>query len=268
VSSRAVHRAIKLNAVKVKENEAAFDLGRLAAHDPARVKALLPPPRPEPGQMSLDALIAHRGRLLTDYQDAAYAARWRALVEEVRAKESALGLGEALTRSAAHNLAKLMTYKDEYEVARLFATTPWERELKAAFDGRFKVTFNLAPPLIAAKDRRTGHQKKRAFGAWMKPVFGVLARMKGLRGTAFDLFGRTAERRAERALLADYEACLRRLIDGLTPYNHALAVKIASVPDEIRGYGHVKAAAIDKARAAEAKLWAEWNAYGAKVAAE
>jgi indolepyruvate ferredoxin oxidoreductase len=268
VSSRAVHRAIKLNGVKVKENEAAFDLGRLAAHDPARVRALLPPERPRARALSVDELIAHRERLLTDYQDAAYAARYRGLVDAVRAAETRLAQGEALTRAVATNLAKLMAYKDEYEVARLFTSTPWEKELKSAFTGKYKIRFNLAPPLIAAKDKRTGHLKKRAFGGWLKHAFGLLARMKGVRGKPYDPFGWTAERREERALVAAYEATVRRLIEGLTPANHAQAVKIAAVPTEIRGYGHVKAAAIAKARAAEARLWTGWTAETPKIAAE
>jgi indolepyruvate ferredoxin oxidoreductase len=218
--------------------------------------------------MSLDALIEHRVRLLTDYQDAAYAACYRAIVEEARVAESRLGQGEALTRAVAANLAKLMAYKDEYEVARLFTSTPWEKELKSAFTGDYKIRFNLAPPLIAAKDKRTGHLKKRAFGGWLKHAFKLLARMKGLRGKPYDPFGWTAERREERALVERYEASVRRLLDGLTVANHALAVKIATVPDDIRGYGHVKAAAITKARAAERALWKGWTADAPRAAAE
>jgi indolepyruvate ferredoxin oxidoreductase len=268
VSSRAVHRAIKLNGIKVQQNEAAFDLGRLAAHAPERVRKLLPPERPPVRTMSLDELIAHRERLLTDYQDPAYAARFRALVDAVRAAETRLGRGEALTRAVATNLAKLMAYKDEYEVARLFTSTPWEKELKSAFSGDYKIRFNLAPPLIAAKDKRTGHLKKRAFGPWLKPVFTLLAKLKGLRGKPYDPFGWTAERREERALVREYEASVRRLLEGLGAHNHALAVEIASIPDAIRGYGHVKAAAIEKARPKEAKLWAKWTPEAPRAAAE
>jgi indolepyruvate ferredoxin oxidoreductase len=259
VSSRAMERAIKLNRVKIDENRAAFDLGRLAAYDPERVAAMLEPHRPELKEMSLDELIAHREKLLTNYQNADYAARYRALIDEVRAAEARLGSDERLTRAAAFNLAKLMAYKDEYEVARLFTSTDWESHVKQHFEGTKRIAFNLAPPILSPKNSRTGAPSKLEFGGWMKLGFKLLAKMKGLRGTAWDVFGRSEERRAERKLIEDYEATLKRLIAELTSDNLDLAVEIASVPEEIRGYGHVKAAAMEKAAEAEAKLWAQWE---------
>jgi indolepyruvate ferredoxin oxidoreductase len=259
VSSRAVHRAIRLNGVKVKENEAAFDLGRLAAHDSARAKALLPPePAPVEAQ-KLDQIVARREKLLTDYQDAAWAARYRALVDQVRAAESKAGGGEALSRAVARNLAKLMAYKDEYEVARLFAETAWRADLKELFNDGWRMKFNLAPPIFAKTDPRTGRPRKREFGGWMTTVFPLLSKLRGLRGKPWDPFGWTAERRAERALIADYEAAVRRLLAGLSGKTLPLAVEISSAADEIRGYGPVKAAAIKRAKAKEATAWAKWE---------
>jgi indolepyruvate ferredoxin oxidoreductase len=255
VSSRALYRAISLNGVSAEANLQAFELGRRVAHDPAALAA--PDQAPEtPETMALEDLIAQRTRELAAYQNPAYGDRYRRRVEETAARGD-----HALTRAVAVNLFKLMAYKDEYEVARLYADGRFAAEREAVFKGG-KATVWLAPPFLAPKDSK-GAPRKIAFGGWMLEWgFPLLARLKGLRGTALDPFGGHPERRAERALIAGYEADLDRLLRELTPERAALAVKIAALPQQIRGYGHVKAAALAKANAEAAKLWAAWEAAG------
>ncbi|WP_304177304.1 indolepyruvate ferredoxin oxidoreductase family protein [Phenylobacterium aquaticum] len=252
VSSRALYRAIRLNGVAAEANLQAFELGRQVAHDPSkRGKAEADAPTPE--TMALDTLITHRFGELSAYQDTAYAERYRRRLEQVSLKGS-----EALTRAVAINLYKLMAYKDEYEVARLYTDGRFDRARDQTFKGG-KAKVWLAPPILAPKDAQ-GRPKKIAFGGWMLEFgFPVLARLKGLRGTPFDLFGHSAERRMERQLITDYETDLDRLLKGFTPERGALAVQIAQVPQQIRGFGHVKDAAVVKARAEATKLWAQWE---------
>jgi indolepyruvate ferredoxin oxidoreductase len=150
-----------------------------------------------------------------------------------------------------------MAYKDEYEVARLYADPAFARSLKAQFNGKFKIRFHLAPPLLARRDPVTGHLRKRNFGPWLMPAFRILASLRGLRGTAFDIFGHTAERKTERRLIDTYEATFRDGLAKLQPSNHPLFVQLASIPEQIRGFGHVKDAHLAKARAAEAEILAK-----------
>jgi indolepyruvate ferredoxin oxidoreductase len=255
VSSRALYRAITLNGVAAEENLQAFEAGRIAAHDPTARQVA--PPAQTPETLPLDELIARRAADLAAYQDEAYAERYRARIAALRAAEGPLG-GEALTRAAAINLHRLMAYKDEYEVARLYADGRFAGELgKTVTGGKAKVW--LAPPILAPKDK-DGRPRKMAFGGWMlRYGFPLLARLKGLRGGPFDLFGASPERRMERTLIADYEANLDRLVAGLTPERLSLAVRIAEVPAEIRGFGHVKDAAVERARKTRAALWARWD---------
>jgi indolepyruvate ferredoxin oxidoreductase len=179
---------------------------------------------------------------------------------DVRRIETEKGKGRTgLAEAVARNLYKLMAYKDEYEVARLFTDGTFQRQLGEQFQGAFKMKFHLAPPLLAPRDPRTGQLQKMTFGAWMMPAFRLLAKMKFLRGTALDIFGRSAERRAERKLVGEYEATVKTLLDSLSPDNHALAVEIASIPDAIRGYGHIKEKAIKDAKAKEAELLKAWH---------
>ncbi|WP_426000265.1 indolepyruvate ferredoxin oxidoreductase family protein [Caulobacter sp. DWR1-3-2b1] len=259
LSSRALYRAIKLNGVEADANLQAFELGRRIAHDPSaagpKVDAVA-----TPETMTLDELIAKRTAELTAYQNAAYADRYAAKVAKVCAAEVAVsGEGGALplTRAAAINLYKLMAYKDEYEVARLYTDGRFAAELAGTFKGG-KAKVWLAPPIIGAKDK-DGRPKKIAFGGWMLDyAFPLMARMKGLRGGPFDIFGKTEERRTERELMADYEITLDRLSAGLRLESLPLAVRIAEIPQAIRGYGHVKDASVVTAKAAEAKLWEQW----------
>ncbi|QIO86435.1 MFS transporter [Stenotrophomonas rhizophila] len=207
---------------------------------------------------SLDELIERRVRFLTDYQDSAYAARYRALVEKVRAVEWDKAGSTALTETVARYYFKLMAYKDEYEVARLYTSGEFQRRLQQQFEGEFEVRFHLAPPLFAKKDDQ-GRLIKQEYGPWMLKAFGLLAKLKFLRGGTFDVFGRTAERRGERQLIADYEQTVALLLDGLSDDRVALAVEIASIPEHIRGYGHIKEAHLHAAKAREATLLAQWR---------
>ncbi len=192
---------------------------------------------------------------LTAYQDAAYSARYRGLVEKVRAREAAVAPGrDVLTSAVARNLYKLMAIKDEYEVARLYTDGSFAKRLEEKFEGKVRLAIHLAPPVFGSLNPDTGLPEKRTFGPWLLKAMKLLAKGKRLRGTPFDFFGRTAERKAERAALADYEARIEGLLPGLTAGNLALAASYASVPDMIRGFGHVKAAAMKKAEARYGEL--------------
>jgi indolepyruvate ferredoxin oxidoreductase len=262
LSLDSLNKAIDLNAVAVDFNKQAFLWGRRAAHDQAAVEMAARPPEkkvaPEnrPSE-SLEETIERRRAFLTDYQNAAYATRYTDLVARVRQAEQvkapgASGLGEAVARYAF----KLMAYKDEYEVARLYTAPSFRQKLAAQFEGDFKLSFHLAPPLLAARDPQSGHLKKREYGAWMMKAYRVLAKLRGLRGTPLDIFGYSAERKLERQLIADYVALLEEILGRLNHDNHALAVQLASLPDEIRGYGHIKEGNIERAKKREAELLA------------
>ncbi|WP_119460319.1 indolepyruvate ferredoxin oxidoreductase family protein [Rhodospirillaceae bacterium SYSU D60014] len=263
VSAEAIDQAIALNGVAVEANRQAFLWGRRAAHDRAAVEraAQLEPEAPPAAAPTLDALVARRVAFLTDYQDAAYADRYKALVERVRQAETEKARGlSGLAETVARNYFKLLAYKDEYEVARLYTDGAFLKRLEDQFEGNFRVEFNLAPPLLAARDPDTGHPRKRSFGPWMLTAFRLLAMMKGLRGTRFDLFGRTAERKLERQLIRDYEAVVEELIAGLSHDKHALALQIAAIPEQIRGFGHIKQAHLEPAKRHEAELLVAYRA--------
>ena len=170
--------------------------------------------------------------------------------------------------AVARSYYKLLAYKDEYEVARLYTDGEFQRQLHQQFEGPVRLTFHLAPPLIASRDPVTGELQKREFGPWVMTVFRVLARLKGLRGTAFDIFGYTADRRMERQLIAEYETVMNELLDGLTPDNHALAVEIAGLPLGIRGFGHVKERNRRAAKECEEQLLADFRSGGTGVSAD
>jgi indolepyruvate ferredoxin oxidoreductase len=263
LSLAAIERAIELNGVQVENNKRTFAWGRLAAYDRAKVEALARPAMAAeaPAPQSLAELVERRARFLTAYQNAAYAARYRTLVAAVETAEKTRGRGLAgLAEAVARNFFKLMAYKDEYEVARLYTDGTFLKQLHQQFDGDFTLQFHLAPPLTAPRDPVTGELKKRPFsGRWMLPAFRMLAALRGLRGTALDIFGRTAERRMERQLIADYERLMTELVAALTPDNHALAVELARVPEQIRGYGHIKERNIKKAKEREASLLAAFR---------
>lgn len=264
LSGESLGRAIELNGVAVEFNKQSFLWGRRAAVDVERVERIAKPADVvaigEHFSRSLEELVDRRTQFLTDYQDARYAERYRALVERVRRREQEVAGTTKLAEAVARYYAKLLAYKDEYEVARLHADGAMQQKVAGMFEGDYKVVYYLSPPLLARKDPETGEPRKMRFGSWMLPVFKVLKSMKGLRGTAFDPFGHTAERRTERALIAQYEATVERLLSKLAPGNHALAVQIASLPEEIRGFGHVKTRHLAAAQKKHDELMARFEA--------
>jgi indolepyruvate ferredoxin oxidoreductase len=264
-------------------NKSAFNWGRLAAHDIEQVRAAagtrapssaLRAPSPasrgkeqqvtdplddETISESLDDQIARRAAFLGDYQNAAYAQQYKTLVDKVRAAEQQKSPGfTSLTEAVARYAFKLMAYKDEYEVARLYTSGDFEKRIRETFDGDFKLHFNLAPPLFAKKDAE-GHLRKAEYGTWVFGAFKLLAKLRGLRGTPFDVFGYTAERRTERELIVDYGKTIDELVAGLDHDNHALAVEIASIPEQIRGYGHVKERHLAAALTRQQQLMQAWR---------
>ncbi len=255
LSAASIERAIELNGEAVTMNLAAFTWGRRMVADPARVTAMIAPASiAESPARTLEDRIALRTRFLTQYQNVAYGAQYQAFVARVISAEQRVMPGQdALGQAAALGLFKLMAIKDEYEVARLYTDGSFAAQVARTFEGNPKFEFHLAPPLLGAKDAQ-GHPRKLRFGRWMMLGFRLLAAVRGLRQTPFDVFGWTLERRAERAVLARYEALLDELIAGLTPANHALAVALASIPEKIRGYGHVRAKSIAEARKDEGPL--------------
>jgi indolepyruvate ferredoxin oxidoreductase len=238
VSQAALERAIALNGAAVEQNLRAFAWGRLAAHDPQALARLLPP-LAAAAPPTLDAMIVERAAFLADYQDAAYAARYRGLIDKVRAAEAANG-STRLAEAVAQGYFKLLAVKDEYEVARLYAETDFLARLQGTFEGDYELRVHLAPPLLARPDPTTGGIAKIEFGPWMMAAFKWLARARKLRGTRWDIFGRSPERRLERELVADYEADIALILEKLCPDTLAPAVELAALPLQIRGYGRIK----------------------------
>ena len=267
LSAAAIEKAIALNGEAVTMNQAAFHWGRRAAVDRAGVEALA---KPAPSSASdaehlsesFEETVARREKFLTDYQNAAYARRYRALVDKVKAAEAARAPGQCgLADAVARYLFKLMAYKDEYEVARLYTDGSFLKQVASEFDGdNLRFEFHLAPPLLARRDPTTGSPRKMSFGPWLMPAFRVLAKFKFLRGTALDPFGHSVERQTERKLIADYEAVLDEVLARLTPENHHIAVGLAAIPEKIRGFGHVKQRHLAAAKADEAALLEQFRA--------
>ena len=267
IGHAALLRAIELNGTQVDNNKAAFEWGRRCAHNLAEVQALFAAQQViqivrQPG---VDELVAKRVDFLTGYQDAAYAQRYAAFVAQVRQAENALG-STRLTEAVARYLFKLMAYKDEYEVARLHTDAAFTAKIGAMFEGDYKIVHHLAPPIMG-KTNAQGEPVKQAFGPWMRRAFGVLAQLKGLRGTALDVFGHTEERRTERALIQQYQDSITELLRGLTAGNLTAAVAIARLPEDIRGYGHVKARHLAAVQPKWATLMAQWRSQQAAPAA-
>ena len=255
----AIEQAIKLNGVSVEFNLRALKLGRLAAADPAQVKALLPADSRSAYTPlnTVDEIVEHRRAALVTYQDEAYAARYASIVEKVRRAENALGMnGEKFASAVARNAYKVMAYKDAYAVAQMFTNGTFEKSLADTLEGDYNLRFHLAPPLLSRRDPTTGEMRKSEYGPWVFRAFRMLANLKGLRGTPLDIFGYTAERKQERALRDEYLADVERLAASLTMDSHPTAVAIAEIPDQIRGYGHVKQKAMAKMKSLREKLLA------------
>jgi indolepyruvate ferredoxin oxidoreductase len=269
LSAAAIEQALALNGEAVAMNQAAFRWGRRAAVDLAAIEALAKPDRPAETlklSESLDEMVARRVAFLTDYQNASYAARYRARVERTRAVETGKLPGKSeLTEAVARYLFKLMAYKDEYEVARLHAEHTWRQVKQEVAGENLRLEFHLAAPTFARRDPATGELRKMSVGPWLMPVFRALAKLKFLRGTPFDPFGYTADRRTERALIDDYEAMLDEILDKLAANNHHLAIALASIPEKIRGFGHIKERNLKAAKADEAALLEQFRAGGAPL---
>ena len=262
LSFEALDRAIELNGVAVDANRKAFAWGRLAAHDRAAIEAVIAPAAEEDvAAFDLAAFVTAQSQDLVAYQHAAYADRYSRLVERtVRAERAVTGASGELTEAVARFFYKLMAYKDEYEVARLYTDGRFAARLAAQFDGDYRLEFNLAPPLFTARDPATGQLRKNAYGAWMFAGFKLLTRLKGLRGGPLDPFGYLPERRIERALIDTYERTVEEVLPVLSHHNHATAVALARLPDDIRGYGHIKDANLAKAEARRIELLAQLSA--------
>ena len=259
LSHASLMRAIELNGVQVENNKSAFEWGRRCAHNLIAVQTFF-----KAAQViefvkkpSLTDMLNKRGEFLTAYQNAAYAQTYQAFVEKVRAVEAPLGK-TTLTEAVTRYLFKLMAYKDEYEVARLHTDAGFLKKVNAMFEGDFKLNYNLAPPLVSSKNSK-GELQKQQFGPWMLTVFKVLSRLKGVRGTALDVFGRTEERKMERALIDEYRQSIEEVLKKLALGNHATAVEIARIPELIKGYGHVKIRHLQTARPQWAALMASFR---------
>jgi indolepyruvate ferredoxin oxidoreductase len=259
IGAAAIEQAIELNGAAVEMSRNAFRFGRLAVHDAGALARMIgedttTPPKPQ----TLESIVAFRAEQLTQYQDAALAERYRARVARIAEIERAKAPGRSgLAEAVARGYYKLLAYKDEYEVARLYASPQFENALSEQFEALRKLEFHLAPPLLARRDKATGEPRKMRFGAWMLPMFRLLAKGKVLRGTAWDPFGHTAERKRERQMIVDYETLLDEIAERLSAGTHRTAVALASLPMEIRGFGHVKERNHKAAKAREATLLAE-----------
>jgi indolepyruvate ferredoxin oxidoreductase len=253
LAAASILRAIELNGVAIEANHAAFGWGRKLAAAPAEVYALLGAPAPAAPE-TLEQIVAHRSAFLDGYQGKRLAHRYRALVERVAGASGSIDPAGTLALAVARCYFKLLAYKDEYEVARLYTDGEFERRLAEQFEGDFKLALHLAPPALSRPDPDTGRPRKRRFGRWLLGAFRLLAQLRFLRGTVLDPLGYSAERRAERQLIIDYEALVEEILAGLDRERLGSALALASLPDEIRGFGPVKAAAIETARERRAEL--------------
>jgi indolepyruvate ferredoxin oxidoreductase len=255
-------RAIELNGAAVPMNQAAFAWGRQAALDLAQVRAAAGLNRPATVVLmpertpSLETLIGDRKTRLAAYQNAAYAARFERFVREIAATEKERTGSDRLAREVAVSLYKLMAYKDEYEVARLYVETGFFERIASQFEGDYKLRFHLAPPLFSKRDAQ-GHLVKKPYGPWIATAYKWLAKAKALRGSPLDIFGYTAERRDERSAIGEFEALMRQVAQQLTAERSAVALALARLPQSVRGYGHVKEHNAEAARTRQQQLLAE-----------
>ena len=257
IGEEAILKAIEINGAAVKANQRAFKLGRLAAHDRAAILKMAGLDKPDAPKLAetYEDIVAKRVLFLTDYQNAAYAERYRAIVERIRNAELARTPGKhGLSEAAARSLFKLMAYKDEYEVARLYTNGEFRKKLHEEFEGNFTLSFHLAPPIFSNIDSNTGRPRKMEFGPYMLTAFRALAALKGLRGTFLDIFARNPERKLEVKMIGDYEKLLGEIATSLTPANHGTAVALAGVPMDVKGYGYIKDGNYEKAKTREAAL--------------
>jgi indolepyruvate ferredoxin oxidoreductase len=255
LNAASLLRAIELNGVAIDSNKTSFLWGRRAAVDLKRVEAIAIPAQAVVLHMpqSLDTLIKKRIGILTAYQNAAYAAQYQQLVTTVRSAEAKLGSGTKLSTAVAKYYFKLLAYKDEYEIARLYTDGAFLEKVRQQFEGDFTMKFNLAPPLLSKRDAQ-GRLIKEEYGAWAWYAFKLLAKAKFLRGGPLDLFGRTTERKMERQLIQDYRMMVEKMLATLTADTLPIAVELANLPEQIRGYGHVKEKTVETFRSEAERL--------------
>jgi indolepyruvate ferredoxin oxidoreductase len=246
ISAAALIRAIELNGAAVESNKKALEWGRRAAVDMAAVKRAATPPEAKPEHHklseSIEQMLERRVKFLTNYQDAAYAQRYQAIVAKAQAVDAKFGRSGAsakFTDAVVRYAYKLMAIKDEWEVARLYSQTDFLKRVNDQFEGDFKLTFHLAPPLLSKKNEK-GELVKEVYGPWVLTAFKLMAKFRGLRGGLLDVFGKTAERKMERGLREDYFAQIEKLIAGISSDNYDIACEIAALPEFVRGFGHVK----------------------------
>ena len=258
LQNSSIEKAIEINGISAKENKLAFMWGRRTAFDRNQVRSLISSvvfdfnPVPE---KNLDKTIQHRADILKNYQNEKYGQRYLQMVERIRSIENDRVPGSTeLTKTVAIYYYKLLAYKDEYEVARLYANGDFLKKLNGFFEGDFKLKFHLAPPLFSRRDFHTGELKKSTFGMWLLIAMKFLSRLKFLRGTIFDPFGKTRDRKMERQLIKDYELTLEKLLRGLSKKNHDVAIEIAKIPEMIRGYDLVKNRNVKSAKSQEKEL--------------
>ena len=259
VGEAPLERAIELNGVAVEFNKNAFLLGRRFANQPELVESLLPQESSSTDtEFTLDQVIEDRFQRLVAYQSAGYAQRYLDQIEKVRSVDRDPEAGDSLTHTVAQQLFKLMAYKDEYEVARLHSDDAFLTKLDAQFTGNYSIRFHLAPPLLSKANPNTGKVKKYEFGPWLMPVFRILAKLKWLRGTRWDVFALTSERRQEREDLVRYQVDLAEVCDRLAPDNYRAAQQLMNLPEKLRGYGHVKSRNREALLAARSQLLSEF----------
>lgn len=260
VSENALLRAIELNGIAVKANVLAFNWGRRIAANPQDAGKIIEQAFPQKHvEQSLDNIVATRTEFLKAYQNDALAEKYKSLIEKVISIESTLGDGRELSQSVARNYFKLLSYKDEFEVARLYTNGEFEKKIEETFEGNFKVNYHLAPPIFGGKKLPNGRPKKKQFGPWTFKLFKVLAALKALRNTPFNIFGYTKERRMERDLILEYELIINEITSTLDSKNHRFANALAQYPDEIRGFGPVKEKAIVKAQQTKEQLLTQFK---------
>jgi len=258
LSLAAIQRAIELNGVAVKMNQEAFAWGRAYAADPQGVERLVAPsnvirfvPRK---QQDIGELVAHRVKLLTDYQSADYALRYQKKIDAIRKLEESAGGNGQLAKAVARYYYKLLAHKDEFEVARLYAHPDFQSQLEQTFEGGYQLRFHLAGGPFGRINAATGKPAKTEIGPWMMRAFRTLAALRFLRGSVFDPFRHSAERKLGVELLAQYESDLKLIEGNLRQDNQAAAAALAAWPEQVRGYGHVRAAHAQRAYAEREKL--------------
>ena len=262
IGREAIEEAIALNGVAIEANKRAFLWGRRAAHDMATVEKVAAPTAVTAAVQTtaLEDIVEKRFAFLTDYQDEAYARRYKDLVVQVQTAEArVVHDDDTLARTVARYYFKLLAYKDEFEVARLYTELGFLDTVASQFEGNYKLNFHLAPPILAERDPETGIARKKAYGRWVLIAFKLLAKLRFLRGGPLDPFNRTAERKRERSLITEYETVIDTLLKQLNANNHPVAVEIAGLPEQIRGYGHVKERHIDAVKARETELLTSYS---------